>query len=118
MTGVTDDAGGTPAVDVVITNNEAAHQYEAHVNGQLAGRTTYRLQGERVVFIHAEVSPTWEGRGIATTMVRYAFDDVISRGGRITPLCPFVVGFVRRNPSYLEYVDPSQSGGSEPATNE
>jgi hypothetical protein len=30
---------------------------------------------------------------------------VVSRGKVITPLCPFIVTFVSRNPSYLPNVD-------------
>lgn len=112
---MTDDPRSGPALDVVVTNNETARQYEAHVDGELVGRASYRLVGQRVVFTHTEVSPAWERRGIATTMVRHALDDVIARGLQITPLCPFVVGFVGRHPSYLAHVDPKHRGGLEPA---
>jgi hypothetical protein len=91
---------------VVVTNNKAELRYEAHVDGDLVGFTTYQLHGDRVVFNHAEVFPQWEGQGIGGQLARGALDDVIVAGKVITPLCPFIVSFVRRNPSYLEHVDP------------
>jgi uncharacterized protein len=92
--------------DVVVTNYEAAHRYEAHIDGQLAGLTTYLVRDDRVILTHAEVCPRWGQRGVATTMVRTAVDDIIAHGKMITPQCPFVIGFVRRHPEYLEHVDP------------
>jgi hypothetical protein len=94
----------SPAVDV--TNNKAALRYEAHVDGELAGFTTYQLHGDRVAFNHAEVFARWEGQGVGGKLARGALDDAIAHGKQITPLCPFIVRFVQRNPSYLEHVDP------------
>ncbi|HTW21028.1 MAG TPA: GNAT family N-acetyltransferase [Mycobacteriales bacterium] len=97
------DATG-PQIEV--TNNAAARRYEVHVDGELAGLTTYDLVGEQVVFTHAEVYPKFEGHGIGSALARAALDDVIAQEKVITPRCPFIVDYVRRHPSYLEYVDP------------
>jgi hypothetical protein len=91
--------------DVVVSNNEAARQYEVHIDGELAGLTTYVVQDGRVAFRHAEVYPKWEGRGVGSTLAREALDDTIARGMIITPLCPFIVDYIRRHPSYLPHVD-------------
>jgi uncharacterized protein len=93
------------AVDVVVTNNTAARQYEAHVDGELAGLTTYVLVADRVVFTHAEVDPRWEHKGVGSALARGALDDVIAAGKLITPKCPFIVSYVLSHPSYLENVD-------------
>jgi predicted GNAT family acetyltransferase len=91
--------------DVAVSNNKDAGRYEAHVDGQLAGFTTYVVRGDRVVFRHAEVYPRWEGQGVGSALARGALDDVIASGKLITPLCPFIVAFVSQHPSYLEHVD-------------
>jgi predicted GNAT family acetyltransferase len=104
------DMTQTPADDgareVVVTNNQAARRYEAHIGTELVGLTTYLLDQDRVVFTHAEVYPKWEGRGVGSALARGALDDVIGQGKLITPKCPFVVDYVKRHPSYLEHVDP------------
>jgi predicted GNAT family acetyltransferase len=94
-----------PQLDVLVTNDKAALRYDAHVDGVLAGFTNYLLHDGRVVFTHAEVYPRWEGRGVGSALARGALDDVIAHGKIITPMCPFIESFVRRNPSYLEHVD-------------
>jgi uncharacterized protein len=99
------DAADDAALDVAVTNNESAGRYEAHVDGVLAGFTTYRNRDNRVVFTHAEVYPRWEGQGVGSALARGALDDVVARGKVITPLCPFIVDYVIRHPSYLEHVD-------------
>jgi uncharacterized protein len=93
------------AGDVVVSDNKAARRYEAHVDGQLAGLTTYLLDEDRVVFTHAEVYPRWEGRGVGSALAKAALDDVVAQGKQITPKCPFIISYVRQHPSYLAYVD-------------
>jgi predicted GNAT family acetyltransferase len=92
-------------LDVVVTDNAEAHQYEARVGAELAGIAQYRLREDRVVFVHTEVFPRWVGKGIASRLIGTALDDVVGRGLRITPLCPFVCGYLRRHPEYLPHVD-------------
>jgi uncharacterized protein len=93
------------ASGVEVSDNKTARQYEARVDGELAGYTTYSVHDDRVAFTHAEVLPQWRGRGVASALVRDALDDTIAQGKLITPLCPFVVGFVRRNEAYQQHVD-------------
>jgi uncharacterized protein len=124
MEDMTDPAGDGEALDVVVSNNEAARRYEVHIGAELAGLTTYLLVDDRVVFTHAEVYPRWEGKGVGTALARGALDDVIASGKLITPKCPFIVDFVRHHPPYVEHVDPAHRhefeavapGGSEQHT--
>ncbi|HEX3825261.1 MAG TPA: GNAT family N-acetyltransferase [Mycobacteriales bacterium] len=102
---MTHTSPGGAALDVVVTNKETASRYEAHIDGELAGLTTYRLVDDRVVFTHAEVYPRWEGQGVGSALARGALDDVIAQGKQITPVCPFILDFVGRHPEYLEHVD-------------
>jgi predicted GNAT family acetyltransferase len=101
------------AVDVVVTNNAAAQRYEAHVDGELAGLTTYVAVGDRVVFTHAEVDARWEHKGVGSALARGALDDVVAHGKLITPKCPFIVSYVLSHPSYLEHVDARHRGELE-----
>jgi predicted GNAT family acetyltransferase len=94
-----------PALDVAVINKESASRYEAHIGDDLVGLTTYELAGDRVIFTHAEVYPRWEGQGVGSALARGALDDVIAQGKQITPLCPFIVSYIRRHPAYIEHVD-------------
>jgi predicted GNAT family acetyltransferase len=83
--------------DVTVSNNEAASQYEIHIGGELAGLTTYRRDGDRVVFRHAEVYPKWEGRGVGSELARGALEDVVSHRLTIVPHCPFIADYIARH---------------------
>jgi predicted GNAT family acetyltransferase len=93
------------ALDVKVTNNPSELRYEAYVDGTLAGFTTYLLHEDRVAFNHAEVYPRWEGQGVGSALAQGALDAVVGEGKTITPLCPFIVDYISRNPSYLPHVD-------------
>jgi len=102
---MTDGANNVTTPHVVVKDNDAAHQYEAHIGDELAGLTTYRRDGREIVFLHAEVYPKWEGQGVGSELARGALDDAVSRHLTITPQCPFIAEYISRNPSYLQYVD-------------
>lgn len=102
-------AGEAPAA-VVVSNQPQRGRYEAVVADVLAGFLEYRVTGDAVVFTHAEVFPRWEGQGIGSELAKQSLDDVVATGRRITPLCPFVVDYIARHPSYLHHVDPEHRG--------
>ena len=89
---------------VRLTNDEAAHRYEAWVGDDLAGLLTYRLLPGRIVLVHTGTEAGFEGRGIASRLAAWALDDARARGLAVTPLCPFVASYVRRHPEYADLV--------------
>lgn len=106
------DSGGAgadrPGGDVDIVDKASARRYELRVDGDLAGLLDYRVEGDTddgpVTFVHAEVYPRFEKRGLGKRLVKFALDDVIGDGKQFVPQCPFVVYFVEQNPSYAEHV--------------
>jgi len=90
------------ADDVDVVDNAAEGRFEARLDGKVAGFSTYRLVADRLVFLHTEVDPAYEGRGIGSRLVRGALDDVRSRGLRATPRCPFVADYIERHPEYRD----------------
>ena len=75
---------------IEIVDNEADQQYEAHLDGTLAGVLAYLPRDGWVVFDHTEVRPEFEGRGIGSKLAKAALDDARTRDLRVTPKCPFV----------------------------
>lgn len=91
--------------DVVVTNNDSASRYEAHVDGLLAGFADYRLKDDAILFTHTEVDPTFEGQGVGGALARFALDDVRTDGTRkVVPLCPFIKAWLERHPDYQSLV--------------
>jgi predicted GNAT family acetyltransferase len=89
--------------DVDVKDNPAEDRYEAWLDGQLAGFATYGLSEHAIVFLHTEVDPAFEGRGIGSALARGALDDVRAQGDRdVVPLCPFIKGWIAKHPDYQD----------------
>lgn len=80
------------------------HRYEATVDGELAGFIDYRNAGRERTFRHTRVFDEFEGKGIGGALARAALDDLRARGLAVRPLCPFVAGWIKRHPEYLDVV--------------
>lgn len=80
-----------------VSRNDAADRYELRVDGHVAAVAQYRMQGEDVVFTHTEVEPEYEGRGLASRLAAFALDDVLQRGLKAVPQCPFMASYIARH---------------------
>jgi hypothetical protein len=103
-------ASEDPEAPTVVDNPDES-RYEIWADGKLAGFAQYRTRPGRLVFVHTETEPGFEGRGMASHLVRAALDDVRSRHLGVTALCPFVSAFIRDHPEYADLLvttDPSR----------
>lgn len=88
-----------------VAHNERKSRFEIFVDGELAGFAHYHLSNGVASFDHTEVQPRFNGRGLRTTLVTAAFDQVREAGAwKIRAVCPFVVTFVKRHPEYADLV--------------
>jgi hypothetical protein len=89
--------------DVTVVHRPEQRRYELLVGGAPAGELVYRDRGNDVLaFLHTEVDPRRQRRGLGTALVTGALDDARGRGVKIVPLCPFVDTYVRRHPEYAD----------------
>ncbi|MEU8379538.1 GNAT family N-acetyltransferase [Streptosporangium sp. NPDC048865] len=93
--------------DVDVRDNPSQHRYEITVDGELAGFAVYYVEGRRIAFVHTEVSPVYEGRGLGGRLARHSLDDVRGRDLRVVPLCSFYARYIGDHP---EYRDLARSG--------
>ena len=82
---------------LAIRHNPAAMRFEAIVDGMLC-RADYRMHGDTMMLVHTEVPPQLEGRGIASHLVRAAFDHAKANGWDVLPVCSYVQTWARRHP--------------------
>ncbi|TCO55239.1 GNAT family N-acetyltransferase [Actinocrispum wychmicini] len=80
-----------------VVANADANRYEVRVDDQVAGFTEYKVVGDQVVFVHTEIDDGYAGQGLGKVLAAGALDDVVLRGRRIVPVCPFIAKFVVRN---------------------
>jgi predicted GNAT family acetyltransferase len=88
-----------------VVHNAAARRFEAVVGGLLC-RADYLLVGDTMRLFHTEVPPALEGRGIASVLVRAAFDHAAANGLKIAPACSYVSAWVRRHREFANLVAP------------
>ena len=87
---------------VTVDDHPEAGRYELSSDGERIGFLRYRIAGEEIALLHAEVDPAQEGQGWGSRLVAGTLDDVRGRGLRVRPVCPFVVAFIRRHPEYQD----------------
>jgi uncharacterized protein len=87
-----------------VSDNAADSRYELRLDGRVVGWIDYELQPGAVVLIHAEVESACRGRGLGSTLVACALDDIRARGLPVVPVCPFIVSHLRRHPEYDDLV--------------
>lgn len=101
----TDDPIGAPADEPIVTHDPDRHRYVISVDGVPLGTSVYSETGDLTIFVHTEIEPEGEGRGLGSVLVQGALDHIADRNGRIVPLCPFVAGWIERHPDYRRLVD-------------
>ena len=99
---MTSDRTGAP------TNITAeANRFSISVDGQQAGFADFVDRDGRRTFPHTEVTPEFQGRGLATILVRQALEATRAAGLKVIPQCWMVAEFVEKNPEFADLVDRS-----------
>jgi hypothetical protein len=93
----------TSVVDV-----PAGGRFELQVDGKRVGLATYRRSGSVVSFLHTEIDPRYEGEGFGSALARGALDATRAAGSSVLPFCPFIRGYIRRHPEYVDLVPADQ----------
>ena len=96
-------AAGTTA-SMQVRDIEPRERFEVVLDGELAGFTVYRPHDQVYAFVHTEIDPAHEGKGLGGTLVRGAMDAMRERGAAVLPFCPFVAGWLAKHPEYADLV--------------
>lgn len=86
--------------DLCIVDDPAGQRYVARLGDEIVGFSEYRRVRGRLIFLHTEVYPAFEGRGIGGRLAAGALDDVRARGLTFTVKCPFIAAYLQRHPEY------------------
>lgn len=88
-------------MDLTVADAPERSRYEVSADGTVVGFSAYHLIEEGVLALpHVEVEPAFEGKGVASVLMRESLDDIRKRGLKIVPICPFAQAFMERNPTY------------------
>ena len=84
-----------------VRNNTSLSRYELDADGATAF-ANYRLVPGAVIITHTETPPALRGRGIASTLVQGALNQIRAEGSKVIAGCGFVVDYLRRHPEYAD----------------
>jgi uncharacterized protein len=92
------------------------HRYEARLGegGALAAVLEYLPSDLWIALLRTEVRDGFEGQGIGSQLVHRVLDDLRSRGLKVIPRCPFVVGWLERHPEQQDVLSHPLHGGEAP----
>lgn len=90
--------------DFSFNDNAGANRFELLLEGRLAARAEYRLEGGTLTFTHTEVSPGHEGHGLGSKIAKQSLDEARRRGLKVVPRCEFIASYIARHPEYQDLV--------------
>ncbi len=84
-----------------VRNNTALSRYELDVDGAIAF-AIYRLAPGTVIITHTETPYALRGRGIASTLVQGALEQIRADGLKVVAGCGFVVDYLDKHPEFAD----------------
>ena len=104
--------GDSPLAEELVDNIDQG-RFELHRDGDLVGWLYYtRLKPNRYALQHTEVESSHQHQGVAAGMVRRVLDEIRSREGTITAICPFAVDYLSRTTAHADLIDARHPGYS------
>jgi len=86
-------------MDPHVLHNPELSRYELWLGEEKIGHADYVFVGEEMQFPHTEVDPAHQGKNYAAILMREAFADVREKNlGKVWPVCPYVVTYMKRHP--------------------
>jgi len=95
-------------MSTVVSRNHELSRFDIHVDGELAGFADYKLKDGVIVFPHTEIDPKFGGKGLGTTLIEFALNEIAQENLSVEPLCPFVSKYIGKHPELLYLVEPSK----------
>lgn len=89
----------TPSVSTPIRHDPDQRRFATRVDG-FEAVLDYRRDGDAMVIEHTGVPSPIGGRGIASQLVRAAFEHARSEGWSVRTPCSYAAAWARRHPEY------------------
>ncbi len=89
------------------------HQFQLYVHGQTAW-VDYRMRGNIMYLVHAEVPYRLRGRGVGKELVEKVFEYLEAHDLKAIPVCSFIRTVARRHPKWSQVYPEEFSNDSRP----
>lgn len=92
---------------LIVRDNPDRHRFEIDLGDGTVAIAEYMLSPGKIIFTHTEVPEGHEGRGVGTTLIRFALDAARERGLTVVPICPFFADYMRKHAEVQDLLDPT-----------
>ncbi len=84
-----------------VQHDRVAHRFHIEVEG-MPCLLDYSLAAGVMTITHTGVPAEVGGRGIASTLTRFAMDTARSEGWKVIPACSYAAAWLQRHPDYAD----------------
>ena len=95
------------AASLTVRDNPDRKRFEIDLGDGSLAIAEYTLPAGKIMFTHTEVPEAHEGKGIGTTLIRFALDAARERGLKVIPICPFFAAYMQKNADVQDLLDPA-----------
>lgn len=95
------------ATPLTVRDNPHLSRFEIDLGDGSVAIAEYTLPAGKIMFTHTEVPEAHEGKGIGTTLIRFALDAARERGLKVIPICPFFAAYMQKNADVQDLLDPA-----------
>lgn len=81
--------------ETAVTRNDEESRYEIHLGETLAGFARFRLRDDEIQFVHTEIDPAFQGKGLASILAADALSDAVASGATLVPYCPYIARYLK-----------------------
>lgn len=86
---------------VSVQHHSAQQRFVAVVDG-FEAELEYQLRGDQIVITHTGVPDAIGGRGVASDLVRAAFEYARGAGYKVRPACSYAAAWAERHPEFSQ----------------
>lgn len=87
-----------------LIDNKEKNRYEFRIGDYRPLIEYMKSNNGEIYLTHTEVPAALEGQGIGTQLAEQALQDIENKKLRLVPLCPFIVGYIKKNPEWKRIV--------------
>ncbi|RAJ94576.1 hypothetical protein LX87_04463 [Larkinella arboricola] len=93
--------------EVAVLIDRAESRFELEIEGKLSFISYIPKDDRTLIFIHTEVHPNLQAKGVGAQLIKGAFEYVDTYNLKVIPACSFVATYIRRHPEYNRLVSPA-----------
>lgn len=92
---------------LLVRDNPERHRFEIDLGDGSFAIAEYTQAAGKIMFTHTGVPEGYEGKGIGTTLIRFALDAARERGLKVIPICPFFAAYMQKHAEVQDLLDPA-----------